>query len=115
MNANTKKWGIIGIIAAVTLVAIFLMTRPSHLSGRYVANTGSALVFKGDKFEDFENGEIAHKGTYEIKDDELKLSFSDGNGTMTAKLAKDNQSFDLESTGNAIVDLFAKNIKYTKK
>ncbi|MGY1576182.1 hypothetical protein ACW5BZ_03725 [Pediococcus pentosaceus] len=54
MNVNTKKWGIIGTIVVVVLIAIFMVTRPTRLSGKYVANTGSSLVFKGDKFEEFE-------------------------------------------------------------
>ncbi|MBF7104127.1 hypothetical protein I6H67_07075 [Pediococcus pentosaceus] len=115
MNVNTKKWGIIGTIVVVVLIAIFMVTRPTCLSEKYVANTGSSLVFKGDKFEEFENGRNTHEGTYKIEDSEIKMKFSDGSGTTTAKLTKDKQSFSLKSTGNAFADLFAQNIKYTKE
>ncbi|MCT4457504.1 hypothetical protein EFP00_08695 [Lactiplantibacillus paraplantarum] len=114
MNQKTKKWGIIGIVAIVIIGIIIAVSLPKHLKGTYTTSTGSSFVFDGDTVKDMEGGSTAaRKGTYQIKDDELTMKFSEYD--VKATLADDKKSFTIKSTGNSLLDLVAKGLKYTQK
>ncbi|MCT0161903.1 hypothetical protein [Lactiplantibacillus pentosus] len=114
MSQKAKKWGIIGIVAVVIIGIIIAVSLPKHLKGTYTSKVGSSFVFDGDTVKDMEGSSTAARtGTYQIKDNELTIKFSDYD--VKATLADDRKSFTIKATGNALLDMFAKGMKYTQK
>ncbi|MEJ1320085.1 hypothetical protein QY890_04745 [Latilactobacillus sakei] len=67
------------------------------ISGRYTANLGvskDTSVFKDDTVTEYQSNEKSGKGTYGIKDGDLKIKLNDTE--ITAELAKDKKSFKIE-------------------
>lgn len=100
-------------LVVVVIVAIFML-RPKGISGDYASKTtifgvtsSDTLVFDGKKVSEKDTD---NKGTYEISGDTLKMKF--GDYTITAKLAKDHQSFTITNASGVAGLLAGK--KYTK-
>ncbi|PWG00020.1 hypothetical protein [Levilactobacillus bambusae] len=114
MNKKTIV-SIAGVIAVLALIGVIAYHNSKSMSGSYTPDAAGAatttLTFKGKTVTENDGGSV-QKGTYEIADGELKMNFSDHN--MTANLAQDKKSFTIKSTGNGLMDLFAKGIKFTK-
>lgn len=113
-----KKHTIIAsvVIVAIVIIGFFAVGHSNKLAGHYTANVGGSkdtFVFKDDTVTEYQSNQKTGKGTYEIKDGDLKIKLNDTE--ITAELAKDKKTFKIESTGNALTDMLVGGMKYTKE
>lgn len=113
-----KKKTLLGL---VFLLGLFTLTAcgSNTLSGDYTGKikilfsvTNDTLRFKENTVIELdEDGKEINKGSYEIKDDQLKMKI--GDSTMNATLSKDKKSF-LVTSADGFADL-ASGTTYTKE
>ncbi len=103
-GTKLKPAWIIGIVGLIVVVIVgVLLLRPKKLTGSYsttvtvlVATSKDTLKFTRDnKVVEYSDGEKTNTGTYKIDGDQL--TFKLGKTDLSAKLAKDHQTFKIES------------------
>ncbi|MFC6165667.1 hypothetical protein ACFP3T_13440 [Lactiplantibacillus dongliensis] len=112
-----KPAWIIGIVGLIVVIGVGVMLlRPKKLTGSYstdvtvlFATSKDTMKFTRDnQVVEYSDGEKTNTGTYKIDGDQLVLKL--GKTDISAKLAKDNQSFKITSASG--MTAFAKRLTY---